>query len=216
MHKLVCMVTHTILLAEAKTDHEGLTGGFCCHPPDNGIGHLAHLLALNLREVGFECMLATSNTADDHGGGVSRPREMVWFGTGRGGRSPKELSPAPSMAPQQSCTSASRSGPRSLVVKLDGGGRNLRKAGLGRDAELQVRGWRHQGKLLNSGCCCIHQVPVLSVEEPKVMKQMPGSPSAPQNGEVEDNLEKRCFAILGRAVADFMAAVKKESKVLRT
>lgn len=170
-------------------------------------------LALNLREVGFEPVFAMSNAAGDCGGGVSQPREMVWFGAGRGGRVPKESSLSLSLASRQSCTSTSRSGPRSLLVKFDGGGRNLRKAGLHRDAELQARGWWHQGKLLNGGYCCVHQVPLLSMEEPKEMKPMPNSRSALQRGKVEDNLEERCFAALGRAVAEFMAA--KESKVLR-
>jgi len=90
----------------------------------------------------------------------------------------------------------------------------LRKAGLGHDAELQAKGWWHQGKLLNSRCCCVHQVPS-SAGELQVMKQEPHSPSAPQNGEVEGNLEERCFAVLGRAVAEFTAAIKKGSEVLR-
>lgn len=72
-----------------------------------GCDILLTVLALNLPEVGFERMLPMSNAADDHGGGVSWPREIVWFGASRGGRVPKESPPSPSMAPQQSCTSAS-------------------------------------------------------------------------------------------------------------
>ena len=83
-YKLGCMVTSALLLAAAKIDHKGSMGVFCCHPPGKRMEHLAHVLALNLREVGFKSQLATSSTSGDCGYGVSWPKEVVWFGTARG------------------------------------------------------------------------------------------------------------------------------------
>ena len=45
-------------------------------------------------------MLAMSNMAGDRGGGVSWPREMVWFGAGRAGREgPQRVVPIPQRGP---------------------------------------------------------------------------------------------------------------------